>query len=79
MSLRVGWEREPSGGSARSSAVNLSEGPEPAMWGKRRGVAAGNGHTEHVVAQGPTVLQVVEGKVPEVCGEVRQCQQPPRQ
>lgn len=79
MSLRVGWEREPSGGAARRSAVNLSEGPEPAMWGKNRGVRAGTGHTEHTAVRGPTVLQVVEGEVPEVRGEVGQCQQPPGQ
>lgn len=29
--------------------------------------------------RGPTVLQVVEGEVPEVRGEVGQCQQPPGQ
>lgn len=79
MSLRVGWEREPSGGAAQRSAVNLSEGPEPAMWGKNRGVRAGTGHTEHTAVRGPTVLQVVEGEVPEVRGEVGQCQQPPGQ
>lgn len=80
MSLRVGWERVPSGGATRSSAVNLSEGLEPAVWGKRRGVGAGNRHIEHAAAVwGPTMLQVVEREVSEVRGEVRQCQQPPGQ
>lgn len=29
MSLRMGWEREPAGETARMKAVNFSEGLEP--------------------------------------------------
>lgn len=80
MSLRSGWERELDGETTRMKAVNFSEGLEPDEK-QRRGRCCGvqRACRAQLGGQGPTVLQVVEGKVPEVGGELGQRQEPPGQ
>lgn len=80
MSLKMGWEGDPAIEVARMKAVNFLEGLDPVKGRERVSAAPGTGSAALSWGrQAPTALQVVEGKVPEVCGEVGQGQEPPGQ